>query len=99
MADSRPITRRAAFTGALASAAALAVPAVAAVSKGDKLRDFLDNATPDELIQYHANRLAEALCEARPGLWRFTLGEINRSGFVAFNHTDASFTGYAQDFQ
>lgn len=104
MADSALITRRAAITGALVSAAALAVPAVAAVkelSSSDKLQQFLDRASPEDLVQYHASKLAEALCAARPGLWRFSTRTIEGQGggHVLFHRYDSSFVGYAQDYR
>lgn len=103
MAEKANITRRAAFVGAIASTAALAVPAVAAVSKGDELHAFLDAASPDDLVQYHAAKLAEALCKSRPGLWRFSLASVHSDqcgGVVMFHRREsATFNGYAQDFK
>lgn len=103
MAGQALITRRAAFVGALASTAALAVPVAANVTtEPDHIAEYLARATPDELVQYRAKELASALCNARPGLWRFTLADVhstNCGGFVLFHRYYANgHSGFAQDF-
>lgn len=66
MADSRHITRRAAFVGAAVSIAALAVPVAAAVSMPEP-------DDPDEVIRRHALDLAKALARKHGGMWSFDL--------------------------
>lgn len=102
MADSALITRRAAFVGALVSATAVAIPATAKVTERDPIAKYLEVATPDELVQYHAKQLASALCKARPGLWRFTVENVHSTacgGNVLFVRYDGNgHNGFVQDF-
>ena len=106
------LTRRALLRAAPASALAIALPAsaVAAVlpavaeakpeTKGDQLQRFLDTASPDDLLQYHASQIAKALCQLKPGLWSFNLDHVeDRGNFVLFTHTEhPTFVGYVQEF-
>jgi hypothetical protein len=104
MAEKALITRRFALLGALASSAALAVPAVAAMAKvaPEKpvdLQVWLDAAPVDDVIQYHADRMAAALCKKKPGIWRFNTAMIENSGLVLFIHTKhPTFSGVQQDY-
>lgn len=97
------LNRRAAIVGSIATVGALAAPiAIATRSKGDELQAFLDTASPDDLIQYHASQLASALCKARPGLWRFNVRTATAPDFAGhvlfYRYESETFNGYVQDY-
>lgn len=95
-------TTRRTFLGGLAAAS---LPVGATVAQTDtavvSIDDFLANATPAEIVRYHANALADAMAEMHPDhSWRsevdhkhhfvLTVGDpkIRKSARVAKVHID-----------
>jgi hypothetical protein len=92
------MSRRFALLGAAASTAALAVPAVAVAAKPE-LEQWLETAPVEDVIQYHAMKLAIALCKKRPGLWRFNTSMVENGGFVMFGRApNSTISGIQQNF-